>query len=62
MTYGIRIDGSWTNQDTGKMFSRADMAFCGFSRNDVRPPTGYVLTFDTPHAEPVFIRRAIVRP
>ena len=50
-TYHVRIDGQWMVQD--RMFTRADMAFWGFTLADVRPPTGYVVSLGA-HGEPTF--------
>lgn len=51
MSYLIQIDGRWTHQTT--MFSRADMAFWGFSGADVTPPAGHCLMY-LKNGEPYF--------
>ncbi len=57
--YFIRIDGTWQRIDPtdtdGRLFSRADMAFYGFSGNDIHPPSGMYLAFPAPDLEPVFL-------
>ena len=56
--YHVRIDGQWTAQ--GRMFTRADMAFWGFTLLDVRPPRGYRVELDA-NQEPAFtVEHAIV--
>jgi hypothetical protein len=58
MDYEIKIDGTWGAKrpwtgDPKKMFTRGDMAFWGFSSDDVRPPAGHALAF-LPDGEPYF--------
>ena len=52
--YFIRNPFSGINERHTTMFSRADMAFYGFSSRDVIPPKDMTLTFPQPHCEPVF--------
>ncbi len=58
MRYQIRNPhtGDWdTHESDIAMVNRADMAFHGISGNDIRPPVGFTLSFDTPDREPEFV-------